>query len=389
MKKLLLALTLLSAAHGARAASIVRGPYSENPRQESVVIRWRVDAATVSWLTYGVAPDCAQFQTIYPSAKDHTAELYGLSPDTQLCYNIYLPAPGGAVLASSGTARTLRPLEQRSFEFLALGDSGSGLGEHYDIGRQLARFNPDFVIHTGDITDFGTDETADKQYFRPFAGIMRKAPFFIALGNHEYAPVKTPPEKTRGFLAANYLPFHQMPPGPGTPHYYSFATANALFICLDTNAADGVKSAPGIEPGSAQRQWLEDTLSRSAATWKFVFLHEPLYSSGAHGSSKLLIKSLAPLFEKYQVDVVFQGHDHGYERTRPLKNGIAAPEDGVIYITLAGGGSPLYIQTTQNDWSEKYLPVYNFAKGAVNGETFTLSVFDRSGKPLDSLSISK
>lgn len=391
MRNLPAAILLLSLCGAAHAAALTRGPYSEITGQDSASIRWRVDAATVAWLTYGAAPDCAQVQTLSPSAKEHDARLYGLAPGAEFCYNIYLPAPGGegVVLAASGTVRTLRPLEQNSFEFLAFGDSGSGLGEQYDIGRRLERFNPDFVLHTGDITDFGTDETADKQFFAPFAGILRKAPFFIASGNHEYAPPKTPPDKVRGFLAKNYLPFHHMPAGPGSPHYYSFATANALFICLDTNIAGGVKYAPGVEPGSAQYQWLEETLARNPAAWKFVFLHVPLYSSGAHGSSKMLINSLAPLFEKHQVDVVFQGHDHGYERTQPLKKGLVSPEDGVIYITLAGGGSPLYIQTTQNDWSEKYAPAYNFADARLDGDNFTLNVFDREGKPLDSLAISK
>jgi hypothetical protein len=64
-----------------------------------------------------------------------------------------------------------------------------------------------------------------------------------------------------------------------------------------------------------------------------VVLHRPLFSTGQHGGNPALQRALAPLFQRYGVDVVFQGHDHHYERSEPI--------NGVTYVVTGGGGAPL------------------------------------------------
>jgi hypothetical protein len=60
-----------------------------------------------------------------------------------------------------------------------------------------------------------------------------------------------------------------------------------------------------------------------------------------------------PLFEKYTVDLVINGHNHQYERTDVIKGnavtkklpigGTAYPEtDGVVYVTAGAAGRSLY-----------------------------------------------
>ncbi|MFA5161347.1 MAG: metallophosphoesterase [Elusimicrobiales bacterium] len=379
---------LLTAAAPAGAASLSRGPYVEDVSVNSAQVRWRTDISTVAWLNYGPPPECGQFLAISPEGMEHEVSLYGLVPGGQLCYKVYVPESDGAVAASTGSFRTLRPPDQRMLSFAALGDSGTGEGAQDEIAARLEKYNPDFVIHTGDLTDNGLDSTADDKFFRPFASVMRKAPFFISPGNHEYAPPKVAAKAARNFFSANYARYHRMPQSPGSPHYYSFSSANALFVCLDTNYPV-VKYAPSAARGSPQYLWLEQTLAKSAAMWKFVFLHVPLYSSGGHGSGKALTAALAPLFEKYGVDIVFQGHDHDYERTQPLKAGAVSQEYGVIYITLGGGGSPLYIKCSENPWSDKFASEYHFGVGEINGSGFKFTVYNRENKVIDSVAISK
>lgn len=64
-------------------------------------------------------------------------------------------------------------------------------------------------------------------------------------------------------------------------------------------------------------------------------------------------KEWVPLFEKYTVDLVINGHNHVYERTDVLKGdkvtkelpigGTAYPEtDGVVYVTAGAAGKGLY-----------------------------------------------
>ena len=82
---------------------------------------------------------------------------------------------------------------------------------------------------------------------------------------------------------------------------------------------------------SGQVNWLENSLRDSRAKWKVAALHHPIYSSGKkHGSDVKVRKTLEPLFKRYHVQVVFAGHDHVYERTKP--------QDGVQYFITGAGG---------------------------------------------------
>ena len=209
--------TILCAACPAGAATLLRGPYVENVTDEMATVRFRTDIATVAWLSYGLYPDCERFLTLSPEVKEHKITLFGLLGDTTHCYRIFLPvtpaapaaeAPvseeagnpeGAPVVVSTGSAvspgvykaaessfKTFRGTDKPYFNFLAFGDSGSGSEEQFDLARQMELFEPDFAIHTGDLTDTGFDAVADEQYFLPYKKMLAKYPIFPALGNHDY-----------------------------------------------------------------------------------------------------------------------------------------------------------------------------------------------------------
>jgi 3',5'-cyclic AMP phosphodiesterase CpdA len=68
-----------------------------------------------------------------------------------------------------------------------------------------------------------------------------------------------------------------------------------------------------------QLSWLEQRLRDSNAAWKIGYFHHPLFNGGKHHGPDVDLRSLvAPLFEKYGVNVVFSGHEHVYERLKPV-----------------------------------------------------------------------
>ena len=72
-------------------------------------------------------------------------------------------------------------------------------------------------------------------------------------------------------------------------------------------------------------------LKASNSNWKIAVFHHPLYSSaGRHGSDLQLREVLEPLFIKYNVSVVLNGHDHSYERVKP--------QNGIVYFVAGSGG---------------------------------------------------
>ena len=391
MNKLLgAALLTVFACLPAGAARLERGPYLENMAKDMVTVRFRVDSATPAWITYGGAPDCERFLTTAPQLKEQKITLFGLLPDTTHCYRIYLPVDQStaAYKAFEGKFTTFREEDKPYFSFLAFGDSGSGSPEQLELAAQMDKLSPDLVVHMGDMVESGLDADADAQFFKPYAGLLSRTPFFLALGNHDYgADIRT--DAGKGFLKTNYVPFHSVPLTGQPPHYYFFDVANARFFVLDTNSFYGAKFAPDLRPGSKQYKWLDYYLGKTEKEWKFVVVHEPVYSTGAHSAPDDELKALEPLFLKHKVDLVFQGHDHNYERTTPVKNGLPDEEDGIVYVTLGGGGSTLYIQRRNEAWSEKFLPVYHFAFLEVNDKSLNMSVYNKAGEVIDTLEIQK
>ena len=79
--------------------------------------------------------------------------VYGLRPGTQYCYRILSVATDTTTVeeAASGSFMTLRPETDNALEFLAFGDSGSGTEQQYELAQVMNQFNPDFVLHTGDM----------------------------------------------------------------------------------------------------------------------------------------------------------------------------------------------------------------------------------------------
>jgi len=399
MKKAFVIALLACLYSPAGAATLVRGPYVESVTAEMATVRFRTDVATVAWLSYGSYPDCERFMTLSPEMKEHKITLFGLLGDTTHCYRIYLPdiVSTGVYKAAESSFKTFRGTDKPYLNFLAFGDSGSGSEEQFDLARQMETLEPDFAIHTGDLTDTGLDAAADEQYFIPYKKMIARYSIFPALGNHDYGKQYNK-EEGRRFLRENYTPFHTIPYTGLPPYYYFFDDGNARFFVLDTNYFYGAKWAQPLTKDSKQYKWLERYLAsankigssgRPEKTWKFVVIHEPLYSTGARGGMEEQKAVLEPLLEKYKVDLVFQGHDHDYERTKPIKGGLVDEAEGIIYVTLAGGGSPLYFQRTQADWSEKFIPVYHFAYVEIKDANLKMNVYDKDGKIIDTLEIQK
>ena len=86
-------------------------------------------------------------------------------------------------------------------------------------------------------------------------------------------------------------------------------------VVLDTEQVD--------DP--AQTAWLRETLtSPTDAVWTIVAMHKPAYSAGVHGSDEEIQQQWVPLFEQYDVALVLAGHDHDYQRSKPI--------GGVTYV---------------------------------------------------------
>jgi hypothetical protein len=227
------------------------------------------------------------------------------------------------------------PVKDGSLRFAVIGDAGTGNSEQLEVARQLVafrgRFPFEFAIMLGDNL-YGKERPADYEdkFERPYKPLLDAGvKFYAALGNHD--------EPSQRF----YKPFNM-----NGERYYTFRPKPGVrFFALDSNVMD-----------QKQLDWLDKELAASGSDWKICFFHHPPYSSGGqHGSNENLRDQVEPLFVKYGVSVVFTGHEHFYERTKPQK--------GITYF-IAGSSAKL----RRGDIRRSPLT----AKGFDDGYTFML-----------------
>jgi len=373
----------------AYATQVIRGPYLENPTQTSITLRWQTSAAVPTWLEYGPTPRCNQIMTVTPAAYNHKAVLYGLVPNQDFCYHLYVgnPAQTGTELPIDGKFRTLFSPERKVVTFLALGNTGSFPGEEDSaqardhIAKLMAQEQADFVIHTGNLTHSGLNSDADAELFSPFQALLQNTPLFVALGPNEYGPDRESAE-SKSFLHNNYSRYHDMTWSTATPKYYSFDTANARFIVLDNNLVNGTKWAPEINEESAQTKWLKTTLSGAGDKWKIVIMNTPAYATGAIGPSQEIVDAWVKIFETYGVNLVLQGSDADYERSFPLRNE-ETHKRGVTYVTLGTAALTPNKRVMSSPHTARFVSARHYAVGKIVDRKLTFTVYSDTGKQLD------
>ena len=226
-----------------------------------------------------------------------------------------------------------------------MGDWGRN-GENYQkevaagMGKAAHDLDASFVIATGDnFYPYGVQSIQDYHWISSFETIYTAQSLHVkwypVLGNHDYKG-STQAEIDYSRISRRWRM---------TDHYYTFVkkindSVSARLIFIDTPPlvseyykGDGY---PDIikQDTAKQMAWLKDILSHSEEKWKIVFGHHPVYSaSKTHGDTKDLIKKLKPLFEKYNVQYYFCGHDHDFQLLKE-KNGKTS------YIVTGTGGEP-------------------------------------------------
>ena len=265
-----------------------------------------------------------------------------------------------AAPAASPAASVPLPNRPDSLKFAVLGDFGDGSREQYQVADQMARLHGSFkfelVTLVGDNL-YGSQRPQDfeKKFAVPYKPLLDQGvKFYASLGNHDDRE-----------LQRYYKPFNM-----DGKFYYSYKAPkqDVRFFVLDSTY---------LRP--EQLTWLEKELKDSDESWKIVYFHHPPYSSGErHGSDAQIREVLEPLFVKYNVSVVFSGHDHFYERIKP--------QNGVMYFITGSGGklrrgnivknSPLTAKGFDTDQA--------FLAAEIEGDEMYFNAISRQGQVVDS-----
>ena len=170
--------------------------------------------------------------------------------------------------------------------------------------------NAEFWAFGGDMVQRPIDGYWD-YWYNSLDSIARSIPLASVPGNHEYfegLPFKCDPR-----WQASYNPYGN---GPKGDRYHSFYFTNSqiCFISFDSNNCL-------INPFTMyyHYKWMEEIMSKNSDKWIFVMQHHPLYSLSKSRNNFGIRNILRPLYEKYNVTLVLQGHDHAYGRRATKK----------------------------------------------------------------------
>jgi acid phosphatase type 7 len=309
-----------------------------------------------------------------PLVHRHVVELTDLQPGTTYVYSVGdETGERWSELAEFTTA----PAAIRPFSFIYMGDAQNGLDRWGTLVNNAFRERPDaaFYVMAGDLVDRGNDRDDWDSFFFNAARIYDRRQLVPVLGNHEY----------QGGNPQLYLDLFTLPEnGPeklGKERAYWFNYSNALFVILDSN----------LKPED-QKEWLEQVLSQSKATWKFAVYHHPAYSSAPNRDNKGIREHWIPIFDKYHVDLALQGHDHAYLRTHPMKaeKRVASPKEGTVYI-VSVSGTKMYDQADREytEFGMTQVATYQTLDIQISGDRLVYRSYDIDGNLRDELVIQK
>ena len=277
----------------------------------------------------------------------------------------------------------------------------------------------DNVYNSGNEAEYG-DLTQGNAFPPQYLPKIGSRPIFAAQGNHGFtgnvpylqdlpAPIAAQTSGGRD-LQESYCCISTLSGAHGyASSWYAYDWGGARFYVLDAAWADSQGAyqgdflahwngaVPGCGPCGAEQAWLKADLAAHANTpIKFAFFHYPLYSDSASQGSDTYLdgpNSLEGLLANNNVDIVFNGHAHQYERNLPQIPG----KPLVDYVSGGGGdalgtvsgcsafdayaigsGSACHAPTPSSD-----AHVFNFLLVTVNGNHVTVTPTDSTGQTFD------
>ena len=182
------------------------------------------------------------------------------------------------------------------------------------LNNAVAKHDVSFMVSAGDQVNTGSSERQYSGYLG--ADALRSLPVATTIGNHDhddanyYYHFNNP--NTFNNVNDDYIPmaYTKGVSAAGTDYYYTYG--NVLFIVLDTNNYNCATHENVI------RKAISDNPD---AKWRVVTFHQDIYGAARNHSDSdgmILRTQLTPIIDKYDIDVVLQGHDHTYSRTYQL-----------------------------------------------------------------------
>ncbi len=293
------------------------------PGATRVDLSWTASTDNVGVVDYAVVREGVTIGTSSTTTYQDATVL----PETTYTYRVVARDSAGLSSDPSGLATVTTPGVPESLTFTAAGDHGANTNTEATLSV-LDGSGSDFYLALGDMdyNETATDEAWCDFVTTRLPTLGATFPFQLVSGNHEE---QGSPE---GYILnhAACLPDRlDSTVGPGS-HYgveyrFDYPAASPL--------ARVIMIAPGLTvdnvtysyaSGDPHHQWVADSIDEARAQgipWVIVAMHKTCYSAGRHGCS--MSSALLNLLVEKRVDLVLQGHEHNYQRSKQLARNVA------------------------------------------------------------------
>ena len=287
---------------------LLTGPYVMVIGNEALIAfrSYRVQQAEIEWTS-----DAQNGRVTATRNGDLcSARLANLPQDELISYRVLLDGKeaGAGSFRNGNTAGD-------PFRFAVFGDTRTNHQVHRSVVEAVAKENIDFFLHTGDMVERGGIPEQWVTYFQIERPLLMKAPILPSIGNHDLG--------NRGY----YTRFFFLDKWTDSRNFFYSDWGNVRLIAMDVTII--------CEKRCRQYHFVRAALEEAAKAGKLIvmFMHNPPYSSGAHGSDLQLRSVVGELAKRYGVELVVTGHDHNYERSKPVA--------GTTYIVSGSSGAPI------------------------------------------------
>jgi len=329
--------------------------WKNNPAT-SQAVTWRTDASvSQAFAEIALADPSPNFGKNSEKCQAETTEIYtedGLVNYHSVNFINLLPQSLYAYRVSSGEIWSewfhFRTANNRPdpFLFIYLGDAQDEIFSLWSrVVRSAYSYAPkaSFMIHGGDLVNQANSDQQWSEWFKAGGWIFAMMPSIPVVGNHEYEKDKNNDYRVSKYWRPQFMLPEHLAGGLEELVYY-IDYQGVRIIALDSDSDKRLID---------QARWLEDLLKDNPNKWTIVTFHHPIFSSTKKRDNKILRNLWKPIFDKYKVDIVLQGHDHIYARGRNLQNNrtLFNYESGSMYIVSVSG--PKMYKLDPNRWMDR------------------------------------
>lgn len=370
--------------------------WKDNKAATTQSVSWRTDTTVTAGIgmiteanpTPDLAATAVSVQALTEKATlegkgvhSHTAHFSGLKPGTLYSYRV----GDGSHWSEWFQFRTAQE-GAAPFSFLYFGDAQieiRSLWSRTIRGAYSAMPKADLLIHAGDLITTANADWQWGEWFEASGWINGVIPVLATPGNHEYFKGENGKRRISPHWRPSFVLPENGPSGMEERAYY-LDYQGVRFVSLDSEGALQDKNVM-----AKQSAWLEGVLKDNPSKWTIVVQHHPVYSTKNGRDNEDWRAEMEPIFKKYKVDLVLQGHDHTYARGINMPVGVSRKNpDGPVYVVSVSGGKMYDIGL--QDWMDRAASnTQLYQTVEIDGQTLAYQSYTVTGQLYDSFRLTK